>query len=244
MDLHIIIYKEVDDMFEKTNMDASKEVYSSYVKDSKVLDKTKEYGKTIGNPKLSEEATKYYEELKKKYGDMEFVLVSSDMKDYAQSQAAKFANPSKTVVLIDEEKIERMATDEEFRKKYEGIINNARNQLPQIQQSVSATGAKVKGYGVQVNDNGLVSYFAVLDRGYELQRERIEEKAEERKEEKKLKEKEAFEERYHKPKEVTITANSIEELMQKIADYTMEEKSNQVQTKEEQMVGQHIDFRG
>lgn len=229
-------------MFEKTGMDASKDIYSSYVKDTKMTDKTKEYGKTIGNPKLSEEASKYYEELKKKYGDMEFVLVSSDMKDYAQSQAAKYASPNKTVVLIDEAKIEQMATDENFRRKYEGIISNARNQLTQLQQSVSATGTKVKGYGIQVNDNGLTSYFAVLDRGYELQRERIEERAEERKEEKNLKEKEALEERYHKSDTVTITANSIEELMQKISDYGMEERTDNVQTKEEKILGQHIDF--
>ncbi|MBE5927008.1 MAG: hypothetical protein E7270_08620 [Lachnospiraceae bacterium] len=229
-------------MFEKTSMDAGKEIYSSYVKDSKPMDKTWEYGKTIGTPKLSEEASKYYEELNKKYGDMEFVLVSSDMKDYAQSQAAKFANPTKTVVLIDEEKLEKMATDENFRKKYEGIISNARNQLSQIQQSVGTIGTKVKGYGIQVNDNGLTSYFAVLDRGYELQRERIEEKAEERKEEKKLKAKEELEERYHKSDTVTITANSIEELIQKISDYGMEERTDNVQTKEEKMLGQHIDF--
>ena len=231
-------------MFEKTSMDAGKEIYSSYIKDGKVEDKAKDYGKTIGSPKLSEEASKYYEELKKKYGDMEFVLVSSDMKDYAQSQAAKYANPAKTVVLIDEDKIERMATDESFRKKYEGIISNARNQLSQMQQSVSSTGAKVKGYGIQVNDNGLTSYFAVLDRGYELQRERIEEKAEAKKEEQKLKEKEALKERYEKGDAVTITANSIEELMKKISDYTLEEKSNNVQTEDEKMLGQHIDFRG
>lgn len=233
-------------MFEKTNMDATKEVLSSYNQTGKVNDKANEYGKIIGSPKLSEEGQKYYEELKKKYGDMEFVLVSSDMKDYAQSQAAKFANPTKTVVLIDEDKIERMATDENFRKKYEGIINNARTQLTQIQQSVSTTGTKVKGYGIQVNDNGLTSYFAVLDRGYELQKERIEEKAEERKEARKLEEKEAFEKRIEgKDKDmVTISAGSIEELLQKISDFGFEEKSNHIQTKEEKMLGQHIDFKG
>ena len=233
-------------MFEKTNMEATKEVLSSYNQTGKVNDKSNEYGKSIGSPKLSEEGQKYYEELKKKYGDMEFVLVSSDMKDYAQSQAAKFANPAKTVVLIDEDKIERMATDENFRKKYEGIISNARTQLTQMQQSVGTTGAKVKGYGIQVNDNGLTSYFAVLDRGYELQRERIEEKAEERKEAKKLEEKEAFEKRMKgKDKDtVMISAGSIEELLQKISDFGFEEKSNHIQTKEEKMLGQHIDFKG
>ena len=36
-------------------------------------------GKTVGNPKLSEKASKYYEQLKKKFSNMDFVLVSSDM---------------------------------------------------------------------------------------------------------------------------------------------------------------------
>ena len=33
-------------------------------------------GKTVGNPKLSEKASKYYEQLKRKYSNMDFVLVS------------------------------------------------------------------------------------------------------------------------------------------------------------------------
>ena len=43
---------------------------------------------------------------------------------------------------------------------------------------------------------------------------------------------------------VTITANSIEELMNKISDYTFAERSDSVQTDIEKMVGQHVDFRG
>ena len=43
---------------------------------------------------------------------------------------------------------------------------------------------------------------------------------------------------------VTITANSIEELMNKISDYTFAERSDSVQTDTEKMVGQHVDFRG
>ena len=74
-------------------------------------------GKTIGQPKLSENAKKYYEELKSKYQNMDFILVSNDMKEMAKVNAGSFANPQKMVVLIDEEKIERMATDEQYRKQ-------------------------------------------------------------------------------------------------------------------------------
>ena len=52
------------------------------------------YGNTVGDPKLSDKAAKYYEQLKKKYSDMDFVLVSNDSVDGAEQKAAKFANRS------------------------------------------------------------------------------------------------------------------------------------------------------
>jgi hypothetical protein len=53
---------------------------------------------------------------------MDFILVSKDMKEMAKANAGSFANPNKMVVLIDEEKIERMAVDEQYRKQYESVI--------------------------------------------------------------------------------------------------------------------------
>lgn len=78
-------------------------------KETKQADEVKKYGvtgKTIGQPKLSENAKKYYEELKSKYQNMDFILVSNDMKEMAKANAGSFANPHKMVVLIDEEKID------------------------------------------------------------------------------------------------------------------------------------------
>ena len=43
---------------------------------------------------------------------------------------------------------------------------------------------------------------------------------------------------------ITISASSIEELMQKINDYTMSERSDFVMTESEMQLGNHIDFRG
>ena len=122
------------------------------VKKEEKVTESKDLGKTIGDPKLSKEAQKYYEKLKKKYGNYDFILVSKDQKANAQANAAKYANNIKTVVLIDEEKIERMATDESYRKKYEGILSGATAQLQQLKSSVEKSGADVKEYGMQVND--------------------------------------------------------------------------------------------
>ena len=140
-------------------------------KDMKQTEEVKKYGvtgKTIGQPKLSEKAKKYYEELKSKYQNMDFVLVSNDMKEMAKANAGSFANPHKMVVLIDEEKIERMATDEQYRKQYEGVIASAQNKLPELKQSLGNS-ANIKGFGMQVNDNGASSFFAVMDKSFKDQ---------------------------------------------------------------------------
>lgn len=223
--------------------------------------KTANYGRTIGKPELSKEAEAYYQKLKSKYHNMDFILVSNDQKEFAKAQAASYANPNKMVVLIDEEKIERMAVDEDYRKQYEAIIANATSGLAQMKQSMGSAGSQVKGYGMQVNDGGLTSYFAVLKKSTADQKARIKKNAEKKKEAKKAEQKKAekkeAEERLKGKKvkndigvededeeTITITANSLEELMQKISDYTQNEKMNSMLTDEEKKVGQNFDFRG
>ena len=68
-------------------------LYSTYGTQSrtdsaKASKTTGTYGKTIGNAKLSEEGAKYYQELKSKYSNMDFILVSKDQKANAQANAA------------------------------------------------------------------------------------------------------------------------------------------------------------
>lgn len=225
------------------------------VNDTAKATKSGNYGKTIGDAKLSDEAAKYYEKLKKKYSNMDFILVSKDQKANAQANAGAYANAGKMVVLIDEEKIERMATDENYRKQYEGIIRNAASGLSQLKSQIEASGASgnVKGYGMKVDDGGTASFFAVLKKSSADQKARIAKKAAEKKEAKKAAKKEK-EEKLHDKKNtadieededtITITAGSIEELVKKISDYTFEYKSDTMQTEGERQVGQHIDFRG
>jgi len=216
-------------------------------------------GKTVGEPKLSDKAAKYYEDLKKKYSGMEFILVSRDQKAFAQSQAASYANPAKMVVLIDEDKIERMATDESYRKQYEGIIANAASGMSQLSKSLSGN-SSVKGYGMKVNGNGTASFFAVIDKSLAAQRKRIEKKAQEKKEAKKAEEKRAkkkeqqekLEESWKKDSgktenlydedTVTVQASSIEELLKKINDVNFESMSDYARTEEEKKIGQSFDF--
>ena len=200
-------------------------------------ERTKISGRTIGDVKLSDEAAKYYEQLKEKYSNMEFILVSKDMKEQAQAQAASFANPTKMVVLIDEEKIERMATDEDYRAQYESVIANAASQSTELGNSLSASGHKISAYGIQVNDDGTTTFFAVLDESLEAQKARLEETLE-----KKENAKKRLEELGDNSDKVVFKASSIEELLKKLDDYSQEKLTNSVQTEAEKMVGQNFDF--
>ena len=227
---------------------------SETTKTDETSGKKKVSGQTIGNPKLSEKASKYYEQLKKKYSNMNFILVSEDQKENAKANAAGYANSNNMVVLIDEDKIERMASDENYRKQYEGIIVNAASGISQLASSLSATGTSVKGFGMQVNDNGTASYFAVLEKSSAAQKERIEKKAVEKKEAKKTAQKKNEERLEKKRKEtgdvddtddtetVTVTASSIEELLEKIKDQEQLFLSDTVKTPQEKNVGQNVDF--
>lgn len=231
---------------------AAYEQTQSTAKAEKTTGKNKVSGKTIGEPQLSEKAQKYYEQLKKKYGNMDFILVSKDMKAAAQAQAGSYANKNKMVVLIDEEKIERMAEDENYRKKCEGIISGATSQMQQLKKSLTSSGAKVKGYGMQVNDGGNASFFAVIDKSYEAQRKRIAKKAEQKAEDKKKAQKEERDKRAEeartqkgdKAKEdlVTVTASSIDELINKINNTMFAAMSDNMETEAEKRVGHNFDY--
>lgn len=163
------------------------------------------YGMTIGDVELSDKAKDYYDKLKSKFHNSEFILVSKDMKSQVQQNAAAYGNANKMVVLIDEEKLERMATDESYRKKYEGIIAMSQSQMAAAKNSLASSGASVKNFGMSVNSDGTTSLFATLEKSSDAQAKRIEKKQAEKKElkakEKKQAEKKAQEERLEKAKE-------------------------------------------
>lgn len=141
-------------------------------------------GMTIGDVNLSDKAKDYLSELKSKFGDMDFIAVSKDKMDEVESNSAAYGNANKTVVLIDEETIEKMANDEEFRKKYEGIIETSKAQLEEAKNSLASSGAKVMNFGMSIHEDGTVKFFATLQKSAENQEKRIEAKKEQNKAEK------------------------------------------------------------
>ncbi|MBQ9609433.1 MAG: hypothetical protein IJV15_08335 [Lachnospiraceae bacterium] len=233
---------------------------------------TEGYGNTIGDVQLSDKAKEYYKQLKSKFGNSDFILVSGDMKSQVKQNAAAYGNANKMVVLIDEEKLEMMANDESFRKKYEGIIAMAQSQMANAANSLASSGASVKNFGMSVDSKGNTSFFATLDKTNEAQakvaekraKAKAEQKVKDKKEAKKAAEAKLEETRKKRRAEsdkisgedeeeaipsedkeyVKIEANSLDELIGKVQKFAYANSSRSVMTEAERNVGQHFDFRG
>lgn len=230
--------------------------------------KKSDYGQTIGEPKLSEKAKKYYDSLKKKYGNYDFILVSEEEKANARANSGKYGNSLKTVVLIDEDKIEKMANDENYRKKIEGIISGASAMMEQFRAQISGK-SDVIGFGMQVKNDGSTDFFAVMKDAGTEQKNRIKKASEKKQAEKKVAEKKQISKKKDKAqkaeekkkaektkkdenvrklhsdsKNKILHAESLDGLLRKIDDFTFEKRSNIVQTAMEKKIGQSIDYKG
>lgn len=234
----------------------------------KTAKKSRVSGRTIGDPVLSDKAKKYYEQLKAKYSNMDFILVSPEQKEEAESKKGMYQSSKELIVLIDSDKIEKMAEDEEYRAKYEGILSNATSQLSQMKDSLGSKADSVSSFGMTFDDNGNASFFAVVDKSLAAQKERIADKKEAAAEEKKKAQKKTQEKRAEERKadradknkkmdsadktkskekssdadKVTVSASSWEELLKKIDNVIYESRADSVLTEEEKAVGQSFDY--
>ena len=223
----------------------------NYNKVSNEMSKAANTQNTIGNPKLSETASNYYEELKSKHTDVEFVLVSNDKTDVAKEYTSNLVSDKSMVVLISEDEVEQMAIDENLRAKNEKLIDDAKAQMPSLLEELKKSGTEVKSFGMEFNDDGTTSYFAVVDKSLAAQRDRIENKVTEKRAEKKAEAKEntkanstnASLSRPSKNEDlVTITGSSMDELIKKIKDTMYEAKADSIRTEQEKMIGQSFDI--
>lgn len=244
-----------------TNYTAAAAKYGGF-KDVKKTDQ-----RTVGNPKLSNKAKDYFEKLKEKYGDMDFVLVSDAESENAMKHAEDFVTGDKHVVVIDESTVEKMAADENYREQQEKAIDTAKEELQKIADDLAnatdGMGKNVKGFGVHINPDGTTTFFAVMARANTeviknanniRNASRDAEKAAAKAEAKRIAEKKIQEEKhahkaddtqekkYTKADEIRIEAETAEELLKKMNDTFMEWMTEEVRTPEEQNIGQAIDF--
>ncbi len=204
--------------------------------------KAEEYKKELGKleatkpnkseeVQLSDRAKKLLEELKSKYSNMDFFVASYSSDREAQRYLGR--GTKEYSVLIDPETLEAMAADVEVQKQYEDILAGAGDKLEELKEKLGEDADKVENFGIVIDKNGTVSYFAELDKLSESRQEQLsrtkEKKAEQKKAEKKKDAERAEEKREAKAKEDFIKADSIDELVEKIQKRVAEWETQELQ---------------
>lgn len=160
--------------------------------------------------KLSSDAQKYLEKLKEKYKNVDFIVADFSSDEEAQKHLATGKGEYNCVITPDT--LEKMATDENERAKFEGIIDKAIGELPEIRKQLGDDSDNVTKLGISVDSDGNVSYYALIKESLKKNEnvEKAKEKVAEKKaEEAKKEEKEEYEERL-------VKASSVEELIKLI----------------------------
>lgn len=237
---------------DKTSSSVKTESWKKVSSGSSLIPTEKDgYGTVVGDVNLSDKAKEYYSKLKEKFGNVDFLLVSKDMKDQVEANASKYGNASKPIVLIDDEKIEKMANDPAYAKKYEGIIESSLEKLEAARNSLAASGATLKNFGMSVGEDGKTSFFAVVEKASEsankIREKNLEhhkaEKAKEKKKAEKAEQEERIEELSEDDKEyIEFRSGSLEDLIDKVSRYAFNSSENAIAAKEG--IGLSIDFKG
>ncbi len=160
---------------------------------------------------LSEKAQALLEELRSQYGDVDIFV--ADYSSDAEAQEIMSHGTKEYSALIDPETLEAMANDEEVKKKYIGILDNAISSMAdmktQLEEEVDEDGNpladSVAFIGCTIGEDGTVSFFTQLEKSTKKQYEDMEERIKNRREEN-----EDF------IQKVAISADSIENMISQI----------------------------
>ena len=196
--------------------------------------KTEKSNKKNEPVRLSEKAKKLLEELKKTYGNMDFIVANYDSDEEAAAYLSR--GTKEYSVLIDPETLEQMAADKETKDKYIGILEDSVNQLSDIKNQLGDQKDEIKSIGISIDKDGNVSFFAELEKAGERQKEFIERSREKRAEERAAEDKKAYE--HDRSKRTTVYADSVEELLEQIKSVDW----NKVKEEESRQTGGRFDF--
>ena len=192
---------------------------SSKTDSSKKADGTK---KTGGNIQLSDKAKALLQELKKTYGNMDFIVADYDSEEEAASYLSR--GRKEYSVLIDPEELERMAADDSVKEQNLSLLDEAVGKLDEIKNQLGDNKDEVVRMGITIGKNGEMSFFAELEKAGERQREFIDSIRENKKEAAEKAESDRTDPRHHYQhnygtgKRTTVYASSVEELLDKISN--------------------------
>ncbi len=204
-------------------------------KDNKVKMQKNEKTDKKSAPELSDKAKALLEELQKKYSNMDFFIAEYD----SDEEAASYLNrgTKEFSVLIDPETLEEMASDEDAKAKYLGILENATGQLKNAKEELGEDGKDITRMGVSIGSDGSVTFFAELDKMSQRYSEHLE-KVKEKKESEKAEASKKEDHIHGKHKKTTVKADSLEELLEKIKNVDWDK----IQEEETETVGSRFDL--
>lgn len=227
------------------------DVYASSRRETVKKEETKKAANTgaakKNEAKLSSKAQDFLKNLRKQYGDYDFLVGNStdDLKALAKSGSKEFS------VVFSNAELERMASDEKYADEKLNCMEQAVKMSEEInkkygfQQALGkGNNAEITKIGIVFNDDGTTSYFAELEKTSAKQRERIEKSREDKRTGKKQEEKRAEKEMRSytsgnkDTKRTNVQANSMEELLDKILAVDW----NDVKSEEMQKSGRKFDF--
>lgn len=194
-------------------------------------------------PVLSTAAQKLLKELQKTYKNMDFIVADYETDEEAAEYLSR--GTSEYSALLSTDELERMAADEDVKKKNMEILDNAVTRLDDMKAQLGDKAEDVTRIGISIGSDGEVSFFAELEKNSEKQRERIDKQREDRKteaKEAKRAEQDAELEKYRQGgrpgKKTTVYASSVDELAEKIGQVDWDSiKEERYQTS-----GQHFSF--
>ena len=114
-------------------------------------------------PKLSETAQKYLDGLKKKYGNVDFII--ADYKTDAEADALLATGKGQYNAVITPALLERMAADEETAAKYEGLIDQSIESIDAVKKEFGEDADMVDKFGTTIDADGNLTLRAKLMEG-------------------------------------------------------------------------------
>ena len=171
--------------------------------------------------KLSEDAKKLLDKLRKKYSDFDFMVAAKGDNRQAMFQVSR----KEFSVIFSDEELEKMAQDENYAKEklemMEAAVELSRGIKQQYELLPNKGKQRINKVGISFNENGMMTMFVEVEKVSENEKSYLEKIKEKREEEKKEAKKEAEKKAAEKEKEesikrIILEARSEEDLMEKL----------------------------
>lgn len=192
-----------------------------------------------GTTQLSSKAKALLQELKRTYGNMDFMVAEYESDEEAASYLSR--GTKEYSVLIDPEELERMASDDDVKKQNMALLDEAVGKLDEVKDQLGDHKENVARIGISIGKDGQISYFAELEKAGERQKEFVDKIREDKKEAAKKAETESkthgYE--YERSKRTTVYASTAEELIDKIKNVDWDNIKEETTVP---MPGDHFNF--